>query len=122
MQVIDFILQTVDPSNSVMRKTCFQSSMSALKEVARAFPMVALNDTWTKLAVGDVIGEKNNASIRVYDMQRYSKNLRKGEKGHFLLFFASLVRLGWSPGHCCAGMMKKCILVCACVRAFNVIL
>lgn len=76
MQVIDFILQTVDPSNSVMRKTCFQSSMSALKEVAHAFPMVALSDTWTKLAVGDVIGEKNNASIRVYDMQRYSKNLR----------------------------------------------
>lgn len=72
-KVIDFILQTVDPSNSVMRKTCFQSSMSALKEVARAFPMVALNDTWTKLAVGDVIGEKNNASIRVYDMQSVMK-------------------------------------------------
>nr|XP_011463926.1 PREDICTED: uncharacterized protein LOC101292709 [Fragaria vesca subsp. vesca] len=72
-KVIDFILQTVDPSNSVMRKTCFQSSMSALKEVARAFPMVALSDTWTKLAVGDVIGEKNNASIRVYDMQSIMK-------------------------------------------------
>ncbi|XP_062026165.1 uncharacterized protein LOC133742501 isoform X1 [Rosa rugosa] len=72
-KVIDFILLTVDPSNSVMRKTCFQSSMSALKEVARAFPMVALNDTWTKLAVGDVIGEKNNASIRVYDMQSIVK-------------------------------------------------
>lgn len=73
LQVIDFILQTVDPSNSVMRKTCFQSSMTALKEVVRAFPMVALNDTWTRLAVGDVIGERNNATIRVYDMQRYSK-------------------------------------------------
>lgn len=73
LQVIDFILQTVDPSNSVMRKTCFQISMTALKEVVRAFPMVALNDTWTKLAVGDVIGERNNASIRVYDMQRYIK-------------------------------------------------
>ncbi|XP_050378670.1 uncharacterized protein LOC126795980 [Argentina anserina] len=72
-KVIDVILQTVDPSNSVMRKTCFQSSMSALKEVARAFPMVALSDTWTKLAVGDVIGEKNNASIRVYDMQSIMK-------------------------------------------------
>ncbi|KAL6177315.1 hypothetical protein ACLB2K_048841 [Fragaria x ananassa] len=72
-KVIDFILQTVDPSNSVMRKTCFQSAMSALKEVARAFPMVALSDTWTKLAVGDVIGEKNNASIRVYDMQSIMK-------------------------------------------------
>lgn len=73
LQVIDFILQTVDPSNSVMRKTCFQSSMTALKEVVRAFPMVALNDTWTRLAVGDVIGERNNATIQVYDMQRYSK-------------------------------------------------
>ena len=61
----------MDPTNSVMRKTCFQSSMTALKEVVRVFPMVALNDTWTRLAVGDVIGETNNASIRVYDMQRY---------------------------------------------------
>ncbi|CAN6579041.1 unnamed protein product [Malus baccata var. baccata] len=72
-KVIDFILQTVDPSNSVMRKTCFQISMTALREVVRAFPMVALNDTWTKLAVGDVIGERNNASIRVYDMQSVMK-------------------------------------------------
>ncbi|XP_021820802.1 uncharacterized protein LOC110762467 isoform X1 [Prunus avium] len=72
-KVIDFILQTVDPSNSVMRKTCFQSSMTALKEVVRAFPMVALNDTWTRLAVGDVIGERNNATIRVYDMQSVMK-------------------------------------------------
>jgi hypothetical protein len=69
--VVNFILQTMDPTNSVMRKTCFQSSMTALKEVVRVFPMVALNDTWTRLAVGDVIGETNNASIRVYDMQRY---------------------------------------------------
>ncbi|VVA31479.1 PREDICTED: WD [Prunus dulcis] len=72
-KVIDFILQTVDPSNSVMRNTCFQSSMTALKEVVRAFPMVALNDTWTRLAVGDVIGERNNATIRVYDMQSVMK-------------------------------------------------
>jgi hypothetical protein len=63
----------MDPSNSVMRKTCFQSSMTALKEVVRVFPMVALNDTWTKLAIGDVIGEMNNASIIVYDVQRYLK-------------------------------------------------
>ncbi|PQP96771.1 uncharacterized protein Pyn_39842 [Prunus yedoensis var. nudiflora] len=73
-KVIDFILTTVDPSNSVMRKTCFQSSMTALKEVVRAFPMVALNDTWTRLAVGDVIGERNNATIRVYDMQSQCRN------------------------------------------------
>ncbi|BBH03400.1 Transducin/WD40 repeat-like superfamily protein [Prunus dulcis] len=72
-KVIDFILQTVDPSNSVMRNTCFQSSMTALKEVVRAFPMVALNDTWTRLAVGDVIGERNNATIRIYDMQSVMK-------------------------------------------------
>lgn len=60
----------MDPSNSVMRKTCLQSSIAALKEVVRVFPMVALNDTSTRLAVGDAIGETNNASIRVYDMRR----------------------------------------------------
>ena len=70
LQVVNFILQTMDPSNSVMRKTCLQSSITALKEVVRVFPMVALNDTSTRLAVGDAIGEINNASIRVYDMQR----------------------------------------------------
>lgn len=63
----------MDPSNSVMRKACFQTSMTALKEVARVFPMVALNDTWTRLAVGDVIGEINNANIRVYDLQSMVK-------------------------------------------------
>ncbi|KAL3021525.1 hypothetical protein AAZX31_05G197500 [Glycine max] len=68
-KVVNFILQTIDPSNSVMRKTCFQSSMTTLKEVVRVYPMVAVTDSWTKLAVGDVIGEINNAGIRVYDMQ-----------------------------------------------------
>ncbi|KAK7399165.1 hypothetical protein VNO78_10341 [Psophocarpus tetragonolobus] len=68
-KVVNFILQTIDPSNSVMRKACFQSSMTTFKEVVRVYPMVAVNDSWTKLAVGDVIGEINNASIRVYDMQ-----------------------------------------------------
>jgi len=71
LQVVNFILQTIDPSNSVMRKACFQSSMTTLKEVVRVYPMVAVTDSWTKLAVGDVIGEINNARIRVYDMQRY---------------------------------------------------
>lgn len=70
MQVINFILQTIDPGNSVMRKTCLKSAMAALKEIIRVFPMVALNETSTKLAVGDAIGEIKNASIRVYDMQR----------------------------------------------------
>ncbi|KAI9175137.1 hypothetical protein LWI28_027904 [Acer negundo] len=72
-KVVNFILQTIDPGNSVMRKTCLQSSMAALKEVVRVFPMVALNDTSTKLAVGDVMGEINNPSIRVYDMQSVIK-------------------------------------------------
>lgn len=72
MQVINFILQTMDPSNLVMRKTCLHSSMATLKEVARVLPMVALNETSTRLAIGDAIGEINNASIRVYDMQRYA--------------------------------------------------
>jgi len=69
--VVSFILHTIDPGNSIMRKTCLQSSMTALKEMVRAFPMVALNDTSTRLAVGDAIGEINNATISVYDMQRY---------------------------------------------------
>ncbi|PSS09381.1 WD repeat-containing protein [Actinidia chinensis var. chinensis] len=72
-KVVNFILQTMDPSNSVLRKTCFQSSVAALKEVVRIFPMVALNETSTRLAVGDAIGEINNASIRVYDMQGVTK-------------------------------------------------
>ena len=71
MQVVNFILQTMDPGNSVMRRTCLQSSMTALKEVVRVFPMVAQNDSSTRLAVGDAIGEINNASIRIYDLQRY---------------------------------------------------
>ncbi|XP_073225882.1 uncharacterized protein [Cicer arietinum] len=69
-KVVNFILQTIDPSNSVIRKACFQSSMTTFKEVVRVYPMVAFNESWTRLAVGDVIGEVNNASIRVYDMQR----------------------------------------------------
>lgn len=63
----------MDPANSVMRKTCFQSSMATLREVVRVYPMVALNDTSTRLAVGDAIAEVNNASIHVYDMQSVTK-------------------------------------------------
>lgn len=72
-KAVNFILQIMDPSNSVMRKICYQSSMSALKEVVHVFPMVSLNDSWTRLAVGDVIGEINSASIRVYDLQSVTK-------------------------------------------------
>lgn len=60
----------MDPGNSVMRKTCHQHSMTTLREVIRVFPMVAMNESCTKLAFGDAIGEINGASIRVYDMQR----------------------------------------------------
>lgn len=56
-----------------MRRTCLQSSMTALKEVVRVFPMVAQNDSSTRLAVGDAIGEINNASIRIYDLQSVTK-------------------------------------------------
>lgn len=73
IQVVNFILNTMDPGNSVMRKTCSQNSITALKEVVRVYPMVALNDTSTRLAVGDAIGGFNNASISVFDMQRYHK-------------------------------------------------
>ncbi|KAH6761030.1 Transducin/WD40 repeat-like superfamily protein [Perilla frutescens var. frutescens] len=83
-QVVMFILQTMDPSNSTMRRSCLQSSMTTLKEVVRVFPMVALNDTSTRLAVGDAIGEMKNASIRVYDMQSMSKIKVLDASGQFV--------------------------------------
>ncbi|TYH28182.1 hypothetical protein ES288_A02G124800v1 [Gossypium darwinii] len=73
LQVVNFILQTMDPGNSVMRKICHQHSMTTLREVIRVFPMVAMNESSTKLAFGDAIGEINGASIRVYDMQSATK-------------------------------------------------
>lgn len=72
-KVVNFILQTMDHGNSVMRRICLQSSMTALNEVARVFPMVALSDTSTRLAVGDAIGDINSSFIRVYDMQSVTK-------------------------------------------------
>ncbi|KZV15370.1 hypothetical protein F511_20355 [Dorcoceras hygrometricum] len=68
-----YLDKTMDPGNSTMRKNCLKNSMSALKDVLRVFPMISLNDASTRLAVGDAIGEINNASIRVYDMQSMSK-------------------------------------------------
>ncbi|KAJ8526965.1 hypothetical protein K7X08_029442 [Anisodus acutangulus] len=68
-KVVIFILQTIDPGNVAMRKICLQSSMVALKEIARIFPMVALNDPVTRLAIGEI----NSPSIRVYDMQSITK-------------------------------------------------
>ncbi|XVE81715.1 hypothetical protein DITRI_Ditri15bG0087900 [Diplodiscus trichospermus] len=72
-KVVNFILQTMDPGNSVMRKTCLQCSMTALRDIVRVFPMVAMNESSTKLAFGGAIGEINSASIRVYDMQSVTK-------------------------------------------------
>ncbi|WOL09312.1 hypothetical protein Cni_G18065 [Canna indica] len=72
-KVVHYILQTMDPGNLVMRKACLSSSMIALREVARVFPMVALNETSTRLAVGDAIGDISSAVIRVYDVESVSK-------------------------------------------------
>ncbi|KAL2902637.1 WD repeat-containing protein 72 [Bienertia sinuspersici] len=72
-KVVNFILHTMDPANTVMRKTCLQSSMATLREVVRVYPMVALNDSSTRLAVGDAIAEVNSANIHVYDMQSVTK-------------------------------------------------
>ncbi|KAG9445500.1 hypothetical protein H6P81_011628 [Aristolochia fimbriata] len=72
-KVVNFILLTMDQANSVLRKTCFNSSMTTLKEIVRIFPMIALNETFTRLAVGDAVGDIQSATIRVYDMQSLVK-------------------------------------------------
>ncbi|KAL6602748.1 hypothetical protein ACP70R_043109 [Stipagrostis hirtigluma subsp. patula] len=72
-KAISYILHTMDPSNLIMRKACIISSMMALREMARVFPMVALNESMTSLAVGDAIGEIHNATIRVYDIESVTK-------------------------------------------------
>ncbi|KAL4204224.1 hypothetical protein AMTRI_Chr01g108690 [Amborella trichopoda] len=72
-KAVNFILQTMDHGNSVLRKACLQSSMAALREVVRVFPMVALNEASTKLAVGDAIGDIHNLTIQVYDLQSVTK-------------------------------------------------
>ncbi|PWA74078.1 transducin/WD40 repeat-like superfamily protein [Artemisia annua] len=72
-KVVNFILQTMDPGNLAMRRSCLQKSMATLKEVVRVFPMVTLNDSSTRLAVGDAVGDINKAIIRIYDMQSMTK-------------------------------------------------
>uniref|UniRef100_A0A0E0AA54 Uncharacterized protein n=1 Tax=Oryza glumipatula TaxID=40148 RepID=A0A0E0AA54_9ORYZ len=72
-KAISYVLHTMDPSNLIMRKACIINSMMALREIARVFPMVALNESMTKLAVGDAIGEIHNATIRVYDIESVTK-------------------------------------------------
>uniref|UniRef100_A0A0D9WQN8 Uncharacterized protein n=1 Tax=Leersia perrieri TaxID=77586 RepID=A0A0D9WQN8_9ORYZ len=72
-KAISYVLHTMDPSNLIMRKACIINSMMALREIARVFPMVALNESMTRLAVGDAIGEIHNATIRVYDIESVTK-------------------------------------------------
>lgn len=72
-KAISYILHTMDPSNLIMRKACIINSMMALREIARVFPMVALNESMTRLAIGDAIGEINSATIRVYDVESVTK-------------------------------------------------
>ncbi|KAF3780156.1 WD repeat-containing protein 7 [Nymphaea thermarum] len=72
-KVVNFILLTMDLGNSVMRQSCLHSSMAALKEVARVFPMVALNQGATRLAVGDLIGDVRKLTIEIYDLQNVTK-------------------------------------------------
>ncbi|KAF5816028.1 putative transcription factor WD40-like family [Helianthus annuus] len=72
-KVVNFVLQTMDPGNLAMRRICLQNSMATLKELVRVFPMVALNDSSTRLAVGDAIGHINKSIIRVYEMQSMTK-------------------------------------------------
>ncbi|OVA02109.1 WD40 repeat [Macleaya cordata] len=68
-KVVNFILQTMDHANSVLRRACLPSSMHALKDIVRVFPMVSLNEGSTRLAVGDAIGDIHSVAIRIYDMQ-----------------------------------------------------
>lgn len=72
-KVVNYVLQTMDPSNLVMRKACLASSLLTLKEIARALPMVALNDSTTRLAIGDAIGDIHVVTIRVYDVESVTK-------------------------------------------------
>lgn len=55
-----------------MRKACRNSSMITLREITRIFPMVAMNESSTRLAVGDAIGDIRSVTVRVYDLERYT--------------------------------------------------
>ncbi|XP_072984917.1 uncharacterized protein [Typha latifolia] len=72
-KAVSYVLQTMDPSNLVMRKACLSSSIIALREIARAFPMVSINKSFTRLAVGDAIGDIQSSTIRVYDIESVTK-------------------------------------------------
>lgn len=60
----------MDPSNLIMRKACLKSSVLALKEIARVLPMVALNESSTRLAIGDAVGDIRKVTIHIYDLER----------------------------------------------------
>ncbi|KAI3959515.1 hypothetical protein MKW92_016669 [Papaver armeniacum] len=68
-KAVNFIFQTMDYANLVLRKSCLPHSMHALKEIVRVFPMISLNQTSSRLAVGDAIGDIHSVTIRIYDMQ-----------------------------------------------------
>lgn len=72
-KVVNYILQTIDPGNLVMRKLCLKSSMTTLKEITRSFPMVGMDESSTRLAVGDPIGDIRSISIRIYDIESVTK-------------------------------------------------
>ncbi|XP_057824164.2 uncharacterized protein LOC131036328 isoform X2 [Cryptomeria japonica] len=72
-KVTNYILQTMDTGNSVLRKSCLQSAMAALREMVRIFPMVALNQSSTRLAAGDAVGDIRTLSIQIYDLQSVTK-------------------------------------------------
>ncbi|XP_020271363.1 WD repeat-containing protein 7 isoform X2 [Asparagus officinalis] len=72
-KVVGYVLQTMDPGNLVMRKACHSSSMTALREITRVFPMVGMNESSTRLAVGDAIGDIHSVTIRVYDIESVTK-------------------------------------------------
>ncbi|KAK1286323.1 hypothetical protein QJS10_CPB20g02153 [Acorus calamus] len=68
-----YLNKTMDHGNLVMRKACLHRSMTALKEIGRAFPMVALNEASTRMAFGDAVGDIRSATIQVYDVQSVTK-------------------------------------------------
>ncbi|KAJ3692214.1 hypothetical protein LUZ60_012564 [Juncus effusus] len=72
-KVINYVLHTMDPSNLVMRKNCIITSMMAIREITRVFPMVSLNESVTRLAVGDAIGDLSSTIIRIYDLESVTK-------------------------------------------------
>ena len=51
--------------------------MTALREITHVFPMVGMNESSTRLAVGDAIADIRSVAIRVYDIERYINSLKE---------------------------------------------